>query len=336
MKNELTILLLEDDLNDADLIDRELHRGGLPFRLHRVDTQEAFFALLQEDGPDVILSDHGLPAFSGFEALALARRHCPEIPFIFVTGLMGEETAIETFESGATDYVLKNRLSKLVPVVQRALQQAAERAERRKQEEALRESEERFRMLVEGVKDYALCLLDADGRVSSWNAGAESITGFQAREIIGRQHSCFYPSEAAAQALPERALQLAEVEGRFEEEGWLVRKGGVKFWANVIITSLQDSRGQLRGFAFVTRDITQRKQEEAECERLIRDLRTALREVKTSGGRLPICASCKKIRDDQGRWLPVEAYLTEQAGATLSHQFCHECAQEIQSPHSEG
>src|SRR5256886_13793639 len=224
MKKELNILNLEDDVDDAEQIGRELRKGGFSFDLERLVTQGEFILLHQEDRPDVILSDHELPAFNGFEALAVARKECPDVPFIFVTGLMGEEKAIETFERGAIDYVLKSRLSRLVPVVQRAVREARERAERLKQEQVLRESEERFRALVEGVKDYAICMLDREGRVSSWNAGAEWINGYQASEIIGRHFSCFYPREAISSGLPERALARAIVEGRFEEEGLLVRK----------------------------------------------------------------------------------------------------------------
>src|SRR5438093_1044457 len=298
MKKELNILLLEDDLDDTELINHELRKGGFPFRFKRVETQEGFLCALEGDRPDVILSDHGLPAFNGFEALAVARNACPDVPFIFVSGLMGEEKAIETFESGATDYVLKTRLFKLVPAVKRAVREAAERAERRRQERALRESEERFRALVEGVRDYAICMLDPEGRVSSWNAGAERIVGYQARDVIGRHVSCFYPPEAVARGLPERALQLAEVEGRFGEERLLLREGGLQFWANTVLTALPDHRGELRGFAVVIRDITNRKHAEAEREGLIRELQNALSEVRTLSGLLPICASCKKIRDN--------------------------------------
>src|SRR2546422_5309835 len=143
MKKELNILNLEDDIDDAELIERELRKGGFRFRLNRVVTQEDFLLTLQKDRPDIILSDHGLPVFNGFEALAVAKKECPDVPFIFVTGLAGEEKEIDTFERGAIDYVLKSGLSRLVPVVQRAVREAEQRAERRHQELALRENEAR-------------------------------------------------------------------------------------------------------------------------------------------------------------------------------------------------
>jgi PAS domain S-box-containing protein len=134
--------------------------------------------------------------------------------------------------------------------------------ERREAERALKESEERFRLLVESVKDYAIFVLDPEGRIASWNAGAEHIKGYQSQEIIGKHFSVFYPPEALEIDWPKKELQIATAEGRFEDEGWRVRKDGSRFWANVIITPLRDESGKLKGFAKVTRDLTQRRQME--------------------------------------------------------------------------
>lgn len=329
MKNELNILLIEDDQNDAEIIQHTLHKGGLRFRLNRVDTETDFLAALQSGNTDLILSDHGLPSFSGFEALATAQKQCPEVPFIFVTGLMGEEKAVETLARGATDYVLKTRLSKLPAVVQRAVREAEERTWLRRQEQALRESQAHFRVLVEGVKEYAIALLDIEGRVASWNVGAEWIFGYQASEIVGQYFSGLYPEAAVMSGAPHRALRLTVADGRFEEEARLLRKGGQEFWANVVITALRDARGALRGLSLITRDITERKRAEAERERLIAELRSALIEAKTLSGLLPMCASCKKIRNYHGQWFPLEVYLREHSEAILTHEFCHDCAQHI-------
>jgi PAS domain S-box-containing protein len=135
--------------------------------------------------------------------------------------------------------------------------------ERREAEQALRESEERFRLLVEGVRDHAIFMLDPEGRVTTWNNGAERIKGYAAHEIIGQHFSRFYPADVVARGWPEHELAVARREGSFEDEGWRLRKDGSRFWANVVITALRDQQGRLRGFAKVTRDLTLRRQVEA-------------------------------------------------------------------------
>jgi len=132
--------------------------------------------------------------------------------------------------------------------------------EHKQAEEALRRSEERFRLLVSEVMDYAILMLDPEGQIASWNAGAERIKGYRAEEIIGQHFSRFYPKEDVEQGKPAYELKVAAERGRCEDEGWRVRKDGSQFWANVVITALRDETGRLRGFGKVTRDITERKQ----------------------------------------------------------------------------
>jgi PAS domain S-box-containing protein len=128
--------------------------------------------------------------------------------------------------------------------------------------EAIAESEERFRLLVASVSDYAIFMLDPGGHVASWNIGAERIKGYRAREIIGKHFSVFYPPEDVAAGKTERELEIATRTGRFEEEGWRVRKDGSLFWANVTITAMRSRDGSLLGFAKVTRDLTERREAE--------------------------------------------------------------------------
>jgi PAS domain S-box-containing protein len=131
--------------------------------------------------------------------------------------------------------------------------------DRRSAEEALRQSEEQFRLLVQGVTDYAIYMLDADGRVTNWNAGAERIKGYRPEEIIGRHFSTFYTEEDRAAGGPSEALGAAMRDGRFEKEGWRVRKDGSRFWAHVVIDPIRDAMGRIIGFAKVTRDISERR-----------------------------------------------------------------------------
>jgi PAS domain S-box-containing protein len=136
-----------------------------------------------------------------------------------------------------------------------------------KQGANLQQSEERFRLLVESVRDYAIFMLDTDGIVLTWNAGAQRFKGYSADEIIGKHFSQFYPPDALARCLPEHELKVASEVGSFEDEGWRVRKDGSQFWANVVITAMRDSQGTLLGFAKVTRDLTERRGHEEALRR---------------------------------------------------------------------
>jgi PAS domain S-box-containing protein len=144
--------------------------------------------------------------------------------------------------------------------------------ERRNASEALRRSEREFQLLVEGVTDYAIYMLDPNGRVSTWNTGAERAKGYRADEIIGEHFSKFYTPEDRARGLPQRGLGIAAQEGRFEHEGWRVRKDGRRFWANVVIDAVRDPTGRLLGYAKVTRDITERR----EAQRALEEAQVAL------------------------------------------------------------
>jgi PAS domain S-box-containing protein len=182
----LRILILEDMASDAELMTYELRQAGIDFSYRRVTDREQFLAALDEESPDVILSDFHLPGFDGLEALALAEAKHPEVPFIFVSGAMGEEVAIESLKRGATDYVLKDRLSRLGPAVHRALREAEERLERRQAQTALRDSEAQYRLLLKnipavvykGYLDYAVDFVDEK---------VEEITGYAKSNFDSRK-----------------------------------------------------------------------------------------------------------------------------------------------------
>jgi len=144
--------------------------------------------------------------------------------------------------------------------------------EKRAAHEAVLESERRFRVLVNGVTDYAIFMLSPEGVVTNWNSGARRIKGYAAEEIIGSHFSRFYTPEDAATGLPQRGLTAAARDGRFEAEGWRVRKDGSRFWAQVVIDAIRDEDGMLAGFAKITRDITER----TEANRVLEETRTAL------------------------------------------------------------
>ncbi len=137
--------------------------------------------------------------------------------------------------------------------------------------EALQKSDERFRLLVDGTKDHAIFMLDPNGRIASWNTGAERINQYRTDEIIGQHFSRLYSADDVQAGKPERELQVAATEGRYEEEGWRLRKDGSRFWSNVVITALRDQNGNLRGFSKITRDMTERKQAEENARRLLEE-----------------------------------------------------------------
>jgi PAS domain S-box-containing protein len=150
---------------------------------------------------------------------------------------------------------------------------------RKHEEAASREKDEQLRLLVDGVKDYAIFMLDPEGRVASWNQGAERIKGYSAPEIVGHHFSRFYPPEDVQNRKPERELQTAIAEGHYEEEGWRLRKDGSRFWAHVVITAVRDETDKLRGFSKVTKDVTERKR----AQELLRESEQRLTLASTSG-----------------------------------------------------
>ncbi|MCK9197351.1 MAG: response regulator [Syntrophales bacterium] len=153
MNKELCVLIIEDVPTDAELLKYELSEAGIPFISRCVAARSSFLKALDDFCPDLILSDYSLPSFNGLSALKIAREKCPEVPFIFVSGALGEELAIELLKQGATDYVLKNRLSRLVPAVCRALQEVEERNERRVAEEALKQREQALELKSRSLEE---------------------------------------------------------------------------------------------------------------------------------------------------------------------------------------
>ena len=172
----------------------------------------------------------------------------------------------------------------------------------REAHEILRRSEERFRLLVEAVGDYAIFMLDPSGRVVSWNSGAQRNKGYTSREIIGQHFRIFYPPESQAEHHPEHELEVALREGRYEEEGWRVRKDGTRFWANVVITAVFNDVGEHVGFAKVTRDQTERRVAEQERDRSTTELAEANATLEKLNARL------KRAADDQSQFLAMTTH----------------------------
>jgi PAS domain S-box-containing protein len=206
------------------------------------------------------LQDQG---YVRYDNLPLETRDKRRIPVEFVSNVyqVGNKKVIQC---NIRDITERNRVQNEIRLLSVELERRV--IERTAQLQAvnhvLTESEERFRLLVEGVHDYAIFMLNPQGYVVSWNRGAERIKGYKFDEIIGKHFSCFYPSEAIAQGKPEQELQTALEQGHTNKEGWRVRKDGQRFWASVVITAIFDEGGCLRGFAKITRDKTESKRSE--------------------------------------------------------------------------
>jgi PAS domain S-box-containing protein len=261
----IRILHLEDRRADALLVRSVLDAEGTDCEIVNVDTREAFIEALKTGAFDVILSDYALPSFNGVAALRIAHESNPDLPFIFVSGTMGEELAIEMLRAGATDYVLKERLSRLAPSLQRALEEARERRERRRADEALRESEARKRAVLEAALD-AIFTIDQYGRILEVNPATERTFGFAASEMVGQELAALIvpPAlrEAHRQGLErQRRTGEAKVLGRVLEMPAL-RRDGHEFPSELTISRVEVEGSPL--FVGFVRDVTERRSLEAQ------------------------------------------------------------------------
>lgn len=278
MHKTLSLLLLEDEPADAELIERELRKAGIDFACLRVQARDTFVAALDDSLPDLILADYSLPAFDGMEALKITLKKAPAVPFIFVSGKMGEEFAIETLHQGAADYVLKGHLSKLGPAVFRALQNADERRWRKEADQALQESAERFGNMTESAQD-GIVIIDQAGLITYWNAAAERMFGYQRQEVLGKNmHEIAVPERFRAafeKGWPHfRETGQGAVIGATTEAAGL-RQDGSEFPLELSISSAQ-VKGQWHAIGII-RDISERKRAELALQRSNRFLRTLSR-----------------------------------------------------------
>ena len=448
----LKLLCLEDNEYDAELIEESLKTAEFKCEITQVRTRKEYLAGLDEVGWDAILADYALPGFDGIAALQLAMEKHPTVPFLFISGVLGEDVAVEALKQGACDYVLKSRLARLPVVLRRALREAQlllaekqrtltlqqslatlegerqfqmmadtipllafisdahgyflwynrrwyeytgatpeamagwgwqsvhDRAElprvskgwqesihsgkpfemeyplrqsdgvfrwflcrtlpvraddgsiirwfatltdvneirqarevlreregqtRRLNDELeakakeravqLRESEERYRMLLDNIQDYSIIMLDAEGKVLNWNKSAQRLKQYSAEEIVGKNFSRFHPADEIAAGLPEKLLESAAQKGHVEREGWRTRKDGTLFWGWTLITALRNEDGTLVGFSNMTRDISERKLAEEK-------LRAQTNSLKQQAEMLNLAPAAIMVRDaDSGK-----------------------------------
>ena len=322
MEQGLRILHLEDSAVDAELVERELRHARMAFAIKRVETRGDFVKAVDEFKPDLILLDYKLPAFDGLSALAITREECPDVPVIFVSGVIGEDRAIETLKSGATDYVLKDKLARLAPAIVRALRESEEIRERKRAEEAVRDSEERFRVVAESAGDAIICLESPDV-INFWNKKAGEMFGYTADEAIGKaMHGLIVPEryrEKACQGLKTfYQTGVGPLIGKATEICAL-RRDRSEFPAEITISAMQ-IKGKWTAVGIV-RDITERKKNVQKLQEALNktieaiSLMIEMRDPYTAGHEKHVarlaCAIAKEIgfSEDQIEGIRVSAFL---------------------------
>lgn len=283
MKEKLRVLHLEDDRLHSEITRALLVEDGIEYEMARVAREADFVAALDAGQIDLILADFTLPGFDGMTALGMVRERYPDLPFIFVTGTMGEETAIEAFKQGATDYVIKGRLSRLAPAIRRALSVTKERSERRRAEEALRRSEEElrhsnemYRALIQAAP-LAIFLLNADGTVKSWNAAAEQIFGWSEVEVLGEQLPII-PKDKQEE-FASTCYRILQGQTVTRKELQRQRKDGVQIDISLNAAPIYDVRGNPFAILAMATDISERKKLDRELLQSERKFRTAFEDA---------------------------------------------------------
>jgi PAS domain S-box-containing protein len=442
MSKPLRVLIVEDSEDDTLFLIRELKRGGFDPDFQRVDNLTALSAALDQGRWDIVISDHTLPGFGSLHALDLVRQRGLDVPFIVVSGTIGEDAAVKAMKAGANDYVMKSKLSRLQPAVERELGEARSRQIRREAEAALLRSEQELndffehaplglhwmspegtilrvnqvelemfgysqeeyvgrplsdfcpdrndvddllgrlnqgeslkgyetrmrckdgsfrhvqidanvlrekgkfvhsRCFVSDITDrkrgeeasaYLAAIVNSsddaivgttlDGVIQSWNAGAEKMYGYDAKEVVGRPLSLLVP--------PYRPEEPPSLYARIKNGEWIgnyetvrLRKDGSRMPVSLTFSPIMDQNESVVGISAIERDMTDRKAGEEERLKLIAELTEALGSIKTLRGLIPICSWCKKIRDDHGYWEQVESYVSQHTEAEFTHSICPDC-----------
>jgi PAS domain S-box-containing protein len=315
----LNVLIVEDSENDAELLLEELRQKGYTPIYERVQTGATMSLALERHEWDVVISDYVMPKFSGPNALKLLREKKLDIPFIVVSGTFGEEAAVDMMKAGANDYITKVNLSRLAPAIEREMDAAKSRAARTRAE-----ADKQYLAAIVESSDDAIYGKNLDSIIVSWNPAAERIYGYRAEEIVGRSIAILFPTKHRDELLAIMArIRRGDAVGFYETER--VRKDGKVIPVSETISPIKDGDEKTIGASVIAHDITRQKQAEEERLELIKKLSDALSHVKLLTGLLPICASCKRIRDDQGYWQQVETYIRMHSEATFTHSICPEC-----------
>ncbi len=272
MDESIRILLVEDLPTDAELAQREIRRALTACTFQRVETREDYLAALETFRPALIVSDYRMPRFDGLTALSLALEYAPLTPVIILTGAINEDTAVQCMKAGATDYVIKEHIKRLGQAVVQALKQKQVHQERRRAEEALRESEERYRTLAETATDV-IFILGADDTYRYINGFGAWLLGLQPQDMIGQKRSAFFPSPVAGRQAAVMQKVLETGEPGYDENSISTPAGEV--WLSTSLVPLKDQAGKVNAVMGIARDITERRRTEEAQAKLTEQLRQA-------------------------------------------------------------
>ncbi|MEC4879873.1 MAG: response regulator [Scytonema sp. PMC 1070.18] len=273
------ILLLEDDPVDHELIEATLRNSGIESYLTRVAHRQDFLQHLNTTLPDIILADYVLPGFDGMAALELVREICPEVPFILVSGVLGEEQAIEALKQQATDYVLKQRLERLGPAVQRALRESQERRERQKVTKALKQTDDLLRAIVD-ASPVGIITLSREQRVITWNTTAEQLYGWQAEAVIDRPLPLV--PETQQEEFDNCFTHVLQNSTVSNQEFQHLKQDGSLIDVSLSLAPLHDADDYIYGVVMTTVDNTIRKQVEVQRLALLEQERAARTAAETA------------------------------------------------------
>ncbi len=275
--NPLRILLIEDVEADYLLIGRHLRKNDFPAELHWIQGEPELTAALAAGDWDLVLSDYKVPGLDFAESLARIRRRCPDVPVILISGSIGEEAAVELLKQGLTDFVLKDRLVRLIPAIERGLNEEAERRRRREAEAGLVQSEQLMRAVLEGTSD-AVFVKDRDGRYLLFNTGASRLTGVATTDAIGSDDTRLFPPEVARHIMTQDAAIMAAGRVQSHEETLRHLNGETRVY-HVTKGPIFNRHGQVDGLFGVSRDITEQQQAKEQLRRLSQEYRTLLDNV---------------------------------------------------------
>jgi len=322
MGDKIRVLFIEDSKFDQLAFERLVREENLPYDYTMAGSVAEARRALKSERFDIVITDCLLGDGTAFDVLDLKL----EMPVIFVTGAGDEETAVKAMRAGAYDYLVKDLESHYLKVLPVTVQNAIKR----------KRAEERLRLLESAVThaNDAVVITDASQvefpgpAIIYVNEAFTAMTGYRPEEVIGQTPRILQGPKTSRAELERVRAALAQAQPvRVELINY--RKDGSEFWVELNIVPLTDDEGRVTHWVSIERDISERKRAEEEREQLICELKEALAKVKTLSGLLPICASCKKIRDDKGYWNQIEAFISSNSDAAFSHGLCPECFQKL-------